>query len=312
MRHNFIIILAFITQISFSQDQNIDKSYLLEIEAWQLFFDDKKIEAKEKFVKAIALDSTNYLAKIGLLSSKMEAELDETDFNLIQRLLNKGNYRDIMFRLMMSNQVDKELHDSLKVMRNKYDESYIRFKAHLTDSEFEVFNDNGDVIQTGSYKNRKPYGTWKKFGYDNRLHHSFSFSQETDSVTINYFKPDGVVSRKVFTTGMPFTNESTKLKEVIYWQETPGKNKEYLFVSKDGFTIFDRNEEIILDETTPNTIIQLVYNPATKTNEAFIWKNGKKVPYEYCPHDGTVVTYIENGKRRSYRWEDCKKVLINN
>ncbi len=311
MKFRLTILLLILIQFSYGQNQDLEKSHLTEIEGWKSYFDGNRTEAKSKFTKAIELDSTNYLAKIGLFNTKNESELNEADFGLIQRLPKKGNYNDIMLKLMMANQVDKELPDSIKVMRNKYDESHIKFKASLTDSEFKVYDDNGNVRQTGAFKNRKPIGTWKKYGYQNKLHHSFTFSEETDTIVIKYYKPNGIVARKELTTGMPFTNESKKFKEIVYWQETPGKNIEYLFVSENGFTVFDGENPVIFDESTPDNIIQMKFNPETYSQEAVIWKDGKTIPFEFCPYDGTTMTYLENGMKKSYRWEDCKKIPID-
>ena len=282
----------------------------MEIKGWESYFEENKEDAKLQFKKSMELDSTNFMAKIGFFNSKTEDELTEKDFELTNNLPKNGDYKDLMFNLMMSNKVDKQLPDSIKVMRNKYDENYIQFKARLTDSEFKVYNEDGEVRQTGAFKNRKPFGTWKKYGYQNKLHHSFTFSQETDTVFIKYYKPDGIVARKELTTGMPFTNESKKFKEIVYWQETPGKNIDYLFVSENGFTIFDSKNRVVFDESTPDNIIQMKFNPETYSQEAFIWKNGKTIPFEFCPYDGTTVTYMENGVKKTYRWEDCKKVPI--
>jgi len=286
------------------------QSYSIEIEGWESYFEGNKEDAKLQFKKAIELDSSNFMAKIGLFNSKTENELTENDYELTKNLPKNGEYKDLMFNLMMSNQVDNQLPDSIKVMRNKYDENYIKFKARLTDSEFKVYDEDGEVRQTGAFKNRKPFGTWKKFGYQNNLHHSFLFSIETDTVVIKYYTPIGEVARKEITTGMPFTNESKKVKEIVYWQETPGKNIDFLYVSKDGFVVFDSENPVVFDKSTPDNIIQMTFNPNTYSQEAVIWKNGKKVPYEFCPYDGTTVTYLENGEKKSYRWEDCKKIPI--
>lgn len=309
MKYKTITLFLFLTQITYSQIDSI-QSYSMEIKGWESYFEGNKVDAKLQFKKAMELDSTNFMAKIGYVNSKPEDELTEKDFELTNNLPENGDYKNLMFSLMMSNQVDKQLPDSIIAMRNKYDEDYIQFKARLTDSEFKVYDDDGEVRQTGAFKNRKPFGTWKKYGYQNKLHHSFTFSQETDTVVIKYYTPKGDVARKELTTGMPFTNESKKLKEIVYWQETPGKDIDYLFVSEDGFTVFDKENPVVFDKSTPDNIIQMTFNSNTNSQEAFIWKNGKKIPYEFCPYDGTTVTYLENGEKKSYRWEDCKKVPI--
>ena len=313
MRYLIIITLFFIDN-SYSQKLDSLESRNIEIKGWELYFEDSKKEAKIEFEKAMKLDSTNVLAKIGFFNSKSESEFTQSDFLLTRNLPDGPNeqfkYSDVMHALMMTNLVDKEMPDSLIQMRDKYDPEYIKFKAQLTDSKFEVYNNEGDVIKSGEFRNRKPIGIWKSYGYKNKLHHSFTFSKETDTVIVKYYKPSGDIVKKELITGMPFTNSSKKFKEIIYWQETPGKNVDYLFVSKDGFKIYDRENPVVLDKSTPDNVIQMTFNPNTFSQEAFIWKNGKKVPYEFCHRDGTTVTYLENGEKKTYRWEDCKKIPI--
>lgn len=310
MKFRLILIFLFSIQSSFSQDSI--QSHKIEIEGWKSYFDGNKEDADLKFTKAIELDSTNKYAKIGLLNSKNENELTKRDSDWLYNLPETGDYKNLAFRLMMSTLVDKELPESNKNMRDKYDEEYIQFKARLTDSEFKIYDEDGEVRKIGAFKNRKPFGTWKKYGYQNKLHHSFSFPKTGDTVIIKYYKPDGDVIKEEWTTGIPFTNSSKKLKEIVYWQETPGKNIEYLFVSKEGFKTYDKENPVVLDESTPDNIIQLKFNSKTNMQEAFIWKNGKKQPFEYCPYDQTTVSYMENGEKKSYRWEDCKKIMIEN
>lgn len=313
MKHLIIIALFFVSK-SYSQNLDSIQSLKTEIKGWELYFDGNKNEAKTKFKKALELDSTNVLAKIGFFNSKPENELSESDYKFIDNLpegpTEQFKYSDVMLALMMTNQVNQQIPDSIIQMRYKYDPEYIKFKAQLTNSKFAVYNDDGKVIKSGEFQNRKPTGIWKSYGFKNKLHHSFTFSKETDTVIIKYYKPDGDIIKKELTTGMPFTNQSKKFKEFIYWQKSPGKNTEYLFVSKNGYKIYDRENPVVFDESTPDNIIQITYNPKTHSEEAFIWKNGKKLSYEFCPYDGTKVTYLENGEKKSYRWEDCKKVPI--
>lgn len=310
----YLIIALFFVHTSYSQNLDSIQSRNMEIKGWELYFEGNKEKSKIQFKKAMKLDSTNILAKIGFFNSKSESEINRSDFNITDNLPDGPNeqfkYSDVMYTLMMTNLVNKEMPDSLIQMRGKYDPEYIKFKAQLIDSKFAVYNDEGDVIKSGGFQNRKPTGIWKSFGSKNKLHHSFTFAKETDTVIIKYYKPDGEISKKELTTGMPFTNDSEKIKEVIYWQETPGKNIEYLFVSKDGFKIFDRENPVVFDKFTPDNIIQMGYNAETHSQVAFIWKNGEKQPYDYCPYDGTTITYLENGEKKTFRWEDCKKVPV--
>ncbi len=68
MKLQLTIILLILIQISCAQSQDIEKSHLIEIEGWKSYFDGNKKEANHKFRKAIELDSTNVLAKIGLFN----------------------------------------------------------------------------------------------------------------------------------------------------------------------------------------------------------------------------------------------------
>lgn len=314
MKYIPIVLTLVFTFLSSAQELDSVQSRATEINGWERYFKGDRAAAQDEFKKALQEDSTNVMAKIGLFNSKSESELGEEDFKLIDKLpegpTKNFTYSDVMYVLMMTNQVDKQMPDSLIQMRNTYDPEYIKFKAQLMDTKFEVYNDQGEVIKSGEFQNRKPAGIWKSYGYRNTLHHSFTFSKETDTVTIKYYKPEGDLVKKAITTGMPFTNDNKKFKEILYWQETPGKNTEYLFVSKDGFKIYDRENPVVFDESTPDNVIQMTFNQETFSEEAFIWKNGKKEPYDYCPYDGTTVSYMEDGEKKSFRWEDCKKVPI--
>ncbi len=300
----------FSIQSAFSQDSI--QSHKIEIEGWKFYFNGNKKDAILKFIEAIELDSTNKYAKIGMLYSKDENELTKGDIDWLYNLPDTGDYKNISFALMMTTQVEKNYPDTFKIMRNKYDEEYIEFKALLTDSEFKVYDEDGEVRKIGAFKNRKPFGTWKKYGYQNKLYHSFSFPLTGDTVIIKYYKPDGDVIKEEWTTGIPFTNESEKFKEVIYWQEKPGKEIDYLFVSKEGFKIYDRENPVVLDNTTPDNIIQITWNTETNSQQAFIWKNGKRGTYKFCENDGMIISEIINGVKKTYRWKNCKKILIEN
>ena len=311
MKFRLTLLLLILIQFSYAQIQDSIKSHEIEIEGWKFYFDENKKEAKWKFVKAIELDSTNVLAKIGLFNTKDESELNENDFEFVERLPTKGNYKDIMFKLMLANQTDKQIQDSIKIARNTYDASYIKFKALLTDSEFQVFDEKGNIRETGNYKNRKPSGIWNFFGYQNKLHHSFTFPKKGDTVVVSYYKADEDIIRQEWRTGTPFKNQR-KIKEVIFWQKNPGKTPEYLFVSKKGFKIYDSENPVEFDETTPDNFIQRKWNPEKKAFEAIIWKNGKQEPYEICEDDGMIAIEIRDGVRKKYRWENCKKIEIEN
>src|SRR5690554_4329510 len=132
MKFIIFLILLFFIQNTYSQATDSIQSYLSDIKGWESYFDGNKENARIQFKKAMELDSTNFMARIGLFHTKKEAELTEKDFELINNLQKNADYKDLVFSLMMLTQVDQQLPDSIKLMRNKYDESYIQLKARLT------------------------------------------------------------------------------------------------------------------------------------------------------------------------------------
>jgi hypothetical protein len=318
MKYALTIICLLLGLNFYPQTPNSIKSHSIEVKGWEYYFDDEKESARKQFEKALKLDSSNVMAKIGLFNSIPKNELGVEDFELINNLPEDENkfysYSDISLYLMMENRVEEEYprYKKLKAARKKYDEQYIKFKAALTDSEFRVFDEENNVRKKGAFKNRKPVGTWKLFGYKNKLFRSQTFSKQGDTVVVAYYKPDGDVIRKEWILGIPFTNDGKKLKEVVFWQENPGKEPDYLFVSKEGFKIYDSQNPVELDSTTPDNIIQRIWNLEKETLEAVIWKNGKKVPYELCEEDGMIIKEKRDGVWKTYRWENCEKILVEN
>ena len=308
----YLIIISFLlVHNSFSQNIHSKKSSKIEIKGWELFFKGEKSEAKFKFEEALKIDSNNLLAKIGLYHTKKQSELTESDSNLYDSLPAGPTpyltYSEVMFTFnMMRDWAEKYFTESQIKLLERLDEGYVLFKAQLLDTKFSVYNKKGNIVRMGKYKNRKPSGIWKSFDSINNLKYSFKFSKKIDTVVVSYYKPNGVIIKKDWLIGMPFTNRAQKYKEIIYWQEKPGKDKGYFFISKDGFKTYDKLNPIVFDESTPDNFIQMIYNPRLRKVEAFIWKNGEKKPFEFCNDVGIIETIFEDEQKESFRWENCK------
>jgi hypothetical protein len=95
--------------------------------------------------------------------------------------------------------------------------------------------------------------------------------------------------------------------EKVYWQYLPNGN--YVFVSKRGFTTVKNSKTITFDSSTPDNIIEVVYDE--KYNEiTYIWKNGKREIYEGGKPDGVIETQYEGDKPGVYKWKDGKLIFI--
>lgn len=309
MKKILLLLFVFSIQLGFAQQDSV-ASRSAELKGWQLYFEEDYSAAKESFQSAIKLDSTNLLAEIGLFNSKSQAELTRNDYKLLERIPKKDRAWQVMYNLMMEKKVAEFTVDSLKGMRDKYDDAYIKFKASLMDSDFVVYDEDEVVRRTGSYKNGKPAGSWKVFDYQSKLLFHYTIPLNNEQVVVNHYKPDGELEFKEYWDGIPYKTGSKNVKKVIFWQKNPGQEPRYLFVSKEGFTVFDKENPVVFDESTPDNVIQQKWNPDTKEMEAVIWKNGKAEPYRYCEDDGMINIITVEGVRTTYRWENCEKIIV--
>lgn len=315
MKLTTTIVLIFSITLINAQEIDVEKSHRIEIEGWESFFDGAKSLASEKFQKSLDLNPDNLLAKIGLFNATPEKELNVETFELINDFPPEKNkshsLSDISSWMLMNGLVEKQMSDSLISLRNKYDENYIWLKAALTDSRFEIKDDNGNIRQEGFFNDRKPSGIWKFYGYEeNVVHRSYTYPVQGDTVIAKYFKPNGDIIRQEILIGSPFSRNTSKLKEIIFWQENPGRKPEYLFVSKTGFVKYENGKAVELNENTPDNIIGRKWDLDKKQLVAYIWKNGRKEPYELCEDDGMVISETIGNIRKTYRWNNCKKTLL--
>ena len=305
----------FLSVSYFTSAQDSITSKEIEIQGWNLYFKGDRSLASQKFRKALEYDKTNILAKIGLFNSRELSNNNEVEtIDLLESIPKKKvegiDLSGIMLQLYLDNQTAKQAPELL-IQKMKYDGDYIELRAMLTDSKLEIRDENGVLRKEGEYKNRKPYGDWKIYNFKEKLLFSYSYSQTSDTVITTYYKPDGVVVSKKWTKGDPLHDSSYHTtKEVVFWQKDKGKSPEYLFVSSEGFKVYDKENPVKFDHTTPDNIIQQIWNPEKKEMEAVIWKNGKKIPHKICEYNGTLIREKIDGNTKVYRWENCKKILI--
>jgi antitoxin component YwqK of YwqJK toxin-antitoxin module len=90
--------------------------------------------------------------------------------------------------------------------------------------------------------------------------------------TCKTFMPNGELEKE------ELWSDSHLKERKIYWQKA-GKQG-YLFVSKEGFYTMKDGKMVELDETTPDNVIEEVFKPGVGPTYPFIWKNGKREPWE--------------------------------
>lgn len=306
------ILLFSVPSVAQVRDSILSRRF--ELKGWESYFEGDFDRARAQFARAREYDLGNILAAIGLMTTTPEGELKPEEVNFLKEIGEDTNeylpYSTIALYLMVNNEIMKGA-SSLPApdYRQKYDEEYIQFRAALTDSEFTVFNENHSPRIQGAFKNRMPSGTWSYCDEDGRLIRTITYPEAGETVVVSYYKEDGEKTREEWIKGMP-SSDGTKIKEVIYWQKNPGKHPEYLFVSHSGFTVYDSERMVRLDESTPDNVIEEVYNPENKSVESFIWKGGQRYPYRYCAEDGEISSQYFNHVLMLFRWENCEKILI--
>lgn len=309
-----VLLLSFSFQYGQETDKMIEKSHAVEIEGWRLFFNRDKEEAREKFQQALEIDRKNVLAKIGLFNTTPKSEFNENTYQLIEKLpdeeLKGYSYSSISYGMLMQSLMEKEMPDSLLQQMDKYDEVRIKLKAALTDGSFQIVGEDGSVRRDGRFYKRRPIGDWNFYDYQDRVMFTHTYPVEGDTVISTYYKADGEVTRKRWIKGNPLSGTSTAIKELVNWQENPGRIPAYLFVSEQGYYIYDKSKESDKDEPVPDNIIGQKWDYEKQEVVGYITKNGKKVPYALCQDDGTVISETIGKIKKTYRWKDCKKILL--
>lgn len=311
---NILFFLFLISSFCYSQN-NIELSKKIEKEGWEFYFNNNPDKAKLKFKESLNVNPKNGLAVIGLMVTSEESELDESiDFESF--LTNKNSEidsmqwmteNDIFLALYMDQEVRKSMTKEILNQRELYDTDFIQFKHMLLETPFEIKDEDGVIRQKGQFKNLRPIGKLSNYDADGKLMFEYIYPENGNIVTQNYYTDNDELAKQIITRGDPFHGSSHPIKEIIYWQENTGKEPKFLFVSKEGFTIYDELNPIVLDKNTPDNVIEKVWE--NNEMKSYIWKNGKREPHLHCEKDGAYRDDLNDGTIIEYHWKDCKKII---
>lgn len=318
MKKILIIFSLLFLNLFLSAQDYTEKSKVEEKIGWNFYFEKKYISAKDSFVKALKFDKKNELAKVGLmLSSENEKDFPDDMDSFFEE---EGEERkdsiawfsvsDIFLALYIERETEKMLSQEELEAMELYDEGHIYLKSALLESPFEIKDEEGIVRQKGQFKNFRPIGSFLIYDYESRLLFEYIYPETGNIVIENQFTNDGKLAKQIITIGDPLHGNSSPIKETVFWQKNvPGQRPEYLFVSENGFIIYDKNQTIVLDENTPDNLIEKVYENREWKN--YIWKDGKRNPYIFCEEDGHYSDYDAiSGVKTEYKWENCKKIVL--
>ncbi|MCR9252575.1 MAG: hypothetical protein NXI20_19300 [bacterium] len=299
-----IVILLVSFQVNCQTPERVQSNQAKQ-NAWDLFFEEQYDESKIKFQECLSSDSSNLICNLGLYYIEM-VQGDKDDFSFLSKAAN-GNKELIWKYINLSLSLETYLSQP-KGHRVDFGEfRFAEFKAFHMDGRFDVYDKEGQLTQSGYYHDQQPLGKWEFYRPNGKLKKTIEYSENTNMVLFKYFKDDGILVKDEYREG---TGKQEKLvKTIIYWQEIPGKYGEYLPVSDSGFCVYDVNKKIVLDSSTPDNIIEEKFD-SEKGTVWFIWKNGKREPYEGCYVDGTKVTRFQGKSAGVYVWEDCKEVFV--
>lgn len=103
----------------------------------------------------------------------------------------------------------------------------------------------------------------------------------------------------------------TLVYQKVFWQILP--NREYLFVSKEGFVTVKDSVYVTLDSLTPDNLIDNNvfdnYN-GVEGFHTYLWKNGKREIYTGGEPDGTIEMVYDGDNKGVYEWKKGKKTFI--
>ncbi len=325
MKQLIIIYFVFFLALnSFSQelDKRYNKSHKKEIKGWEYLFEEDYKNATKYFEKAIKIDTTNNYAYLGLAIIQ-GIKIDERDELMNLMIMNNDDFIDLMlkaaggeesslrgyvfFIIPIIEYYKKSEHERSE--KDFFEPSLAEIKAIFIGGEF---TENNEGIRTvkGQYKNKERIGKWKYYGYKGHLTKIVIYPDTGNYVTTQWYKKDGdIIKEDVddhYESGI-----SSHVKTIVYWQEIPGKTGEYLFVSKEGYCIYDINNYVRFDENTPDNIIETKFDKYYNRSWV-IWKNGKPEPYKGCWYDGSEETiYLSDEQKPGvYKWDNCELVFF--
>ncbi len=130
----------------------------------------------------------------------------------------------------------------------EHDQFEYTYKDGILQGPYKAYYDDGKLWAEGNYDKGNLNGAFKSYTHEGEL-----------------------ASEEVWENG-------TLFQQKIYWQSLPGDDKNFLFVSKEGFMTMENGVYLKLDSLTPNNIIEESIDMTTHMPVNYIWKDGKRVP----------------------------------
>ena len=228
--------------------QNADESKIEELKGWG-FFKNKNFDlALKHFNISYFKDATNYNAIVGLVYSQaaVEGEIDREHIEIVVR-----NTEATSWEIGITAAAFVAQYSPISDINYKSEDLNPEdIAAYYTGTSFLARYENGSIKKTGKYKDKKPIGKWIDYRNDETILKTTEYSEFDSIRTYTFHKEDGemVMKEVVKVNG----NMISPIQRYIYYQELPDKKGTYLFVSKTGFCVLDKNKKIEFDFTTPD------------------------------------------------------------
>lgn len=302
-----IIILLILTHQAVGQ--TIDKKTLsekYEKEAWELFFDENYTESETKFRLSIEQDSSNLMNYLGL--NYISAIHDEQyDFRLLELASNGDEEKEYGYG-MMTAAMALYYEQPKQSRKDQFDFRISEVQAFHMDGKFEIYYGGGILRETGEYRNQNPVGKWEHYRITGEYIKAVEYPDTGNIVLFRWYTFDGLLAKEEYVEveddiEWPF-------RTIIYWQDIPRKYGEYLFVSKDGFCVYDRDNPVEFDSSTPDNIIEEKYDKE-KGRIWYIWKSGQREIYRECEFDDVEGSMLKEGEWVKYVWKNCERLFID-
>ncbi len=268
MKAYLISILLFFFLSCPSNSQSLSSENIKK--GWKLFFDEDFEKSKIHFERLHQLDSNNIEINEGLFYSTSLFQ-NEYKFDILTKLL--GNTEENFYKYGMIAAMLLEFYSTPKTERKKLiDFGIEEFKAYHTDGYLTTKQ------VEGQFRNQKKVGLWKYNNLGGELYKTIDYCDSSNIHLVTFFNKTKKIKEELAKIEENNSDASYYvLKRVVYYQELPDKIGEYLFVSNDGFCVFDKNNPFDLDENTPDNVIEEVVS--LNATKYYIWKDGKRMMY---------------------------------
>ncbi|GAA0893935.1 hypothetical protein GCM10009122_36150 [Fulvivirga kasyanovii] len=244
-------------------DENIEKG-------WEYFFNEEFKKSADKFEQAYVLDTTNLKSIIGLFYSKSLSR-NEIDLKLLKIIPGESEHNFYQYGMSAATLI-KYYSTPKREREAPFDFSIDQFKAYHTDGYVKTKQFEGQYI------NQREVGLWKYYNLGGILQKTIRYSDSTDIHLVTYYSQNKKISEELTEIKKYGSSVSYKvLKKTIFYQELPDKIGEYLFVSDEGFCIYNKESPLIFGENTPDNVIE--EETSLEGINYYIWRGGKRSLY---------------------------------